>query len=128
MLLSSSLGREASPGPRWEFSGATSEPKRDLPAPLGGAPEIGGSLMFLHAKGTVQDVEKLAPYVEEEKRILAELHAEGVVKYLFRLNVHEVYLIVEADDLEDARKQVGRLAFVRHGLLAFEFEPVEKLI
>jgi hypothetical protein len=128
MLLSSLLGSEASPRPRWEVSGATNERKRDLPAPLGGAPEIGGSLMFLHAKGTIPDVAKLAPYVEEEKRILAELHAEGVVKYLFRLNEHQVYLIVEADDVEDARKQVGRLAFVRHGLLLVEFEPVEKLI
>jgi uncharacterized protein YciI len=84
--------------------------------------------MFLHAKGTIPDVEKLAPYLEEEKRILTELHAEGIVKNLFRLNEHEVYLIVEADDAEDARRQVGRLAFVRHGLLQFEFEPVEKLI
>jgi len=33
--------------------------------------------MFLHAKGTIQDVEKLAPYVEEERRILTELHAEA---------------------------------------------------
>jgi hypothetical protein len=84
--------------------------------------------MFLLAKGTIPDVGKLGPYLDEEKRILAELHAEGVVKNLFRLNEHEVYLIVEAEDVEDARRQVGRLAFVSHGLLLVEFEPVEKLI
>jgi len=39
-----------------------------------------------------------------------------------------VYLIVEADDVEEARRQVGRLPFVSHGLLPFEFEPVEKLL
>jgi hypothetical protein len=39
-----------------------------------------------------------------------------------------VYLIAEADDVGEARRQVGRLPFVSHGLLIFEFEPVEKLI
>jgi hypothetical protein len=84
--------------------------------------------MFLHAIGTIPDVEKLAPYWDEETRVLTELHAEGVVKNLFRLNDRQVYLILEADDVEDARRQVGRLPFTSHGLLLFEFEPVEKLI
>jgi hypothetical protein len=36
------------------------------------------------------------------------------------------YLIVEANDVEDTRKQLGLLPFVSNGLLFFEFEPVEK--
>jgi uncharacterized protein YciI len=39
-----------------------------------------------------------------------------------------VYLILEANDVEDARNQVGRLPFVSNGLLLVEFEPVEKLL
>ncbi|MFE2431892.1 hypothetical protein ACFXJ5_34840 [Streptomyces sp. NPDC059373] len=59
---------------------------------------------------------------------MAALHAEGVAKSLFRLSDRPVvHLILEAVDLEDARKQVGRLPFVSKGLLRFEFEPVEKL-
>ena len=85
--------------------------------------------MYLHATGRIPDVDKLGPYWDEETRVLAELHAEGVVKSLFRLTDRPaVYMIVEADDLEDARKQVGRLPFVSNGLLLFEFEPVESLL
>lgn len=85
--------------------------------------------MYLHATGTIPDLDKLAPYWPEESRVLAELHAEGVVKNLYRLSDRPgVYLIVEADDVEEARRQVGRPPFVSHGLLIFEFEPVEKLL
>jgi hypothetical protein len=39
-----------------------------------------------------------------------------------------VYVIVEANDVEDARKQLGRLPFVRNRLLFFEVEPVEQFV
>jgi len=85
--------------------------------------------MYVHATGTIPDLDKLAPYWDEETRVLAELQAEGVVKNLFRLSDRPaVYMILEANDVEDARKQVGRLPFVSNGLLLFEFEPVEKLL
>ena len=85
--------------------------------------------MYLHATGTIPDLDKLAPYWPEESRVLTKLHAEGVVKNLYRLSDRPgVYLIVEADDVEEARRQVGRPPFVSHGLLIFEFEPVEKLL
>jgi hypothetical protein len=35
--------------------------------------------MYLHATGTIPDPDKLAPYWPEETRVLAELHAEGVL-------------------------------------------------
>jgi muconolactone delta-isomerase len=85
--------------------------------------------MYVHATGTIPDLDKLAPYWDEETRVLAELQAEGVVKNLFRLSDRPaVYMILEASDVEDARNQVGRLPFVSNGLLVFEFEPVEKLL
>ena len=34
--------------------------------------------MYLHATGTIPDLDKLEPYWPEETRVLAELHAEGV--------------------------------------------------
>ena len=86
--------------------------------------------MYLHATGTIPDLDKLEPHLPEEQRVLAELHAEGVVKSLFRVSDRPgaVYLIVEADDAEEARRQVGRLPLVSHGLLLIEFESVEKLL
>jgi uncharacterized protein YciI len=116
------------PPERGENCQVLSERKCDLLAPLGGAPEIGGSPMYVHATGIIPDVEKLAPHWDEETRVLTELHAEGVVKNLFRFNDRQVYVIIEADDVEDARRQIGRLPFVSNGLLLFKFEPVEKLI
>jgi hypothetical protein len=58
-----------------------SSPSRSA-APL----KIGGSLVYLPATGTIPDLDKLEPYWPEETRVLAELHAEGVVKILFRLS------------------------------------------
>ena len=85
--------------------------------------------MFVHATGSISDIDKLGPYWDEENRVLAELYAEGVVKSLFRLTDRPaVFMIVEADDVEDARSQVGRLPFVSSGLLLLEFEAVEKLL
>ena len=85
--------------------------------------------MYLHATGTISDIDKLGPLWDAENRVLAELHAEGVVKSLFRLaDRPAVYMIIEADDADDARKQVGRLPFVSNGHLLFEFEPVERLL
>jgi len=56
--------------------------------------------MYVHATGTIPDLDKLEPYRPEETRVLAELHAEGVVKSLFRLSDRPgVYLIVEADNV-----------------------------
>jgi hypothetical protein len=46
--------------------------------------KIGGSLVYRHATGTITDLDKVGPYLPEETRVLAELHAEGVVKNLFR--------------------------------------------
>ncbi|MCW2750266.1 MAG: hypothetical protein JWR83_1376 [Aeromicrobium sp.] len=85
--------------------------------------------MYFHATGTIPDLEKLGPHLEEETQVVTKLAEEGVIKGLFRLTERSgVYMIVEADDLEDARKQVGRMPFVINGLLSFEFEPVEKLL
>jgi hypothetical protein len=50
--------------------------------------------MYVHATGTIPDLDKLEPYRPEERRVLAELHAEGVVKNLLRLSDRPgVYLI-----------------------------------
>ena len=86
--------------------------------------------MYLHATGTFTDFDKIGPYWEEEKRVTAELKAEGVFKNVYR-RVSDgpgVFVIMEADDVDDAHTQTGRLPFVANGLLKFEFLPVEQLI
>ena len=85
--------------------------------------------MYIVATGIITDLEKVQPYLPEETKVIGELQAEGVVKNLYRLpDQPKVYLIVEADDVAEASRQVGRMPLVSHGLLTFEFEPVEKLV
>jgi muconolactone delta-isomerase len=85
--------------------------------------------MFVHATGTIPDPDKLGPHLEEETRVVATLHSEGLLHNVFRVVEHPgVYMIIEADDVEDARKQLGRLPFVQNGLLLLEFQEVEKLL
>ena len=85
--------------------------------------------MYLHATGTIPDLDKLEPHLPEETRVLAELHAEGVVKSLFRLSDRPGCTSSSRPTTwRRPRTQVGRLPYVRHGLLLFEFEPVEKLL
>ena len=85
--------------------------------------------MFVHATGTMPDPDKLGPLLEAETRVVATLHAEGVLHNVFRVVEHPgVYMIIEADDVEDAGAQLGRLPFVQNGLLLLEFKEVERLV
>lgn len=52
---------------------------------------------------------------------MATLHAEVVLHNVFRVVERPgVYMIIEADNVEDARTQLGRLPFVQNGLLLLE--------
>jgi hypothetical protein len=84
--------------------------------------------LIFHLTGTIEDPEATLPYKEEEGRIFRELRTEGVVKAGFRrADRPGVYLIVEADALETAKKMIGRLPYVDRGLLSFEYVQVSEL-
>jgi hypothetical protein len=81
-----------------------------------------------HATGAVSDPSKIGPFIDEEMKILADLKGEGVVEHAYRRSQGPgVYLIVNADDLEDAQQQLGRLPFVALGLMTLDFIPVNDL-
>jgi muconolactone delta-isomerase len=82
--------------------------------------------MYLHVTGTLTDADRIAPYLDEERRVAAELQAEGILKQLYRRSHGPgVFIIIEANDLDDAHKQMGRLPLVAYGLLALEFVEVD---
>jgi muconolactone delta-isomerase len=67
--------------------------------------------------------------LEEETRVVATLHAEGGLHNVFRVvEPPGEYMIIEADDVEDARKQLGRLPFVQNGLMLLELQEVQKFL
>ena len=81
-----------------------------------------------HATGTVSDPTKLGPYVAEEMKILADLQGEGVIEHAYRRSqAPGVLFIVNADDPEDAHRQLGRLPFVALGLLTFDLTPIYEI-
>ena len=51
--------------------------------------------MYVHATGTIPDLDKLAPYWDEETRVLTEFHTEGVTKNLFRLSDRPAVYMIE---------------------------------
>jgi uncharacterized protein YciI len=67
-------------------------------------------------------------YLEEKKRVLAELREQGVVREAFSPAAgHGVISILEGSSLEDVQAQLARLPFVAHGLLVFEYTEVVPL-
>jgi muconolactone delta-isomerase len=82
--------------------------------------------MYLHVTGTIPDANKLAPYLDEERRVAAELQTEGILKQIYRCRHSPgVFIIIEANDLDDAHKKMARLPLVAGGLLTLEFVEVE---
>ena len=82
--------------------------------------------MYLHVTGTLTDADRIAPYLDEERRVAAELQAEGILKQVYRRSHSPgVFIIIEANDLDDAHRQMGRLPLVAGGLLTLEFVEID---
>jgi hypothetical protein len=81
-----------------------------------------------HATGAVSDPSKIGPYIDEEMKILADLQGEGVVEHAYRRSQGPgVFLIVNASNLEDAKRRLGRLPFVAQGLMTFDLTPINEI-
>ncbi|MFJ9559094.1 hypothetical protein ACIRQQ_03510 [Streptomyces fuscichromogenes] len=84
--------------------------------------------MYFHVTGTVTDPGRLSAHAEGEARVLRELKADGVVLSAFRRQDRPgAFLLVEADDVQDAQHQLGRLPYAANGLLTFEYIEVSRL-
>jgi uncharacterized protein YciI len=84
--------------------------------------------VYFFATGRVTQPAEIGRYREEEKRVLAELREQGVVREAFSPAAgHGVISILEGSSLEDVQAQLARLPFVAHGLLVFEYTEVVPL-
>jgi uncharacterized protein YciI len=67
-------------------------------------------------------------YLAEEKQVVAELQAEGILSAAYRkLDGSGVFGVVHCTDLAEAKAQVARLPFVAHEFLEFEFAEIVPL-
>jgi uncharacterized protein YciI len=84
--------------------------------------------MYFFVAGHVTHPGEIGRYLEEEKRVLAELREQGVVREAFSpVAEHGVIGILEGPSLQDVQAQMARLPFVAHGLLTFEYTEISPL-
>jgi uncharacterized protein YciI len=84
--------------------------------------------MLFVAIGSLTNLDKVGPFVDDEMRVLNELRKEGRVKAALRRK-HEpgVFLVVDADNVEDAKFELDRLPYVGAGVLKFELIEVSEI-
>jgi uncharacterized protein YciI len=81
--------------------------------------------MYIFATGSVSKPGEIGPYLDDEHLAMEQLKADGVILNAFRFADHTgVVSFLEADSIEAAREQLGRLPFVEHELMQFEFDEV----
>ena len=84
--------------------------------------------MYFFATGHLTHPDQIGPYLEDEKRVLATLRQDGVVREAFTpVGGHGVISILEGPSLEHIEVQMNRLPFVAQGLLSFEYTEVMEL-
>jgi uncharacterized protein YciI len=84
--------------------------------------------MYFLATGVLTDRSKLKPLLQAERDKLHELQRESVVpNAYYRPDGGGVILILQVPSLEEARRRMGELPFVKAGLLVFEFVEVAPL-
>jgi hypothetical protein len=85
-------------------------------------------LMIVLAKGSITKPEALAPYVEDEMRVVGELKTEGVIKAVYRRAAGPgVYLILEGSNIDRVREHVDKLPFVVEGLMTLDYEEIYEI-
>jgi hypothetical protein len=81
--------------------------------------------MYFFVTAAMINPDKAADYRDEESRALNELRAKGVVTSAYlRTDGQGLVGIVQGTDLADVKSHLGRLPFVAHGLMAFEYAEV----
>jgi uncharacterized protein YciI len=81
--------------------------------------------MLIFARGTIQRVDSVPKFIDEENRVVAELKASGLMKEVYRRAAGPgVINILEAESIEDAQTQMGRLPFVAEGIMTLEYDEI----
>jgi hypothetical protein len=84
--------------------------------------------MYFFVTATMIDTnhpDDAADYRDEETRVLNELRSEGVVMSAYlRTDGRGLVGIVQGADLANVQSHLGRLPFVSHGLMAFDYAEV----
>ncbi len=84
--------------------------------------------MIVLAKGSITKPEALAPYVDDEMRVVGELKGEGVITALHRRGAGPgVYLMLERPSIDAVRVRMDTLPFVIEGLMTLEYDEIHEI-
>jgi hypothetical protein len=84
--------------------------------------------LIVLAKGSITKPDALAPYVNDEMRVVEELKTEGIVKALYRRAAGPgVYLLLEGSSIDAIRDRVDTLPFVVEGLTTLDYDEIYEI-
>jgi muconolactone delta-isomerase len=84
--------------------------------------------MHFFAIGSILDPSQMAGLQDEEDRTVAQLREEGTVREAFRFaEKHGVIGVFAGESLAAVQGQIGRLPFVSHAMMTFEYSEVVEL-
>jgi muconolactone delta-isomerase len=84
--------------------------------------------MIAIARGSVTEPQKLGPFIDNEKRVVEQLKAEGVMKAVYRRATGPgTVIILEGESMDAMRERINTLPFVVEGLMTLEYEEVYEI-
>ena len=81
--------------------------------------------MIVFARVSITNPDELAPFVDDEMRVIKQLKDDGVIKS--RLPARRrpgTFVILEGESIDAIRKHVETLPFVVEGLMTLEYEEI----
>ena len=84
--------------------------------------------MIVFARGSITNPPALAPFMDDEMRVVDELKSEGIMKAVYRRAAGPgVLLILEGPSLDVVQERVNTLPFVVEGLMTLEYEEIYEI-
>jgi hypothetical protein len=84
--------------------------------------------MIVLATGSIIKPDALAPYVDDEMRVAAELKGDGVITALYRRAAGPgVYIMLEGSSIDAERGRMGTLPCVIEGLMTLEYDEIYQI-
>jgi len=84
--------------------------------------------MIAIAKGSITEPDKLGPFIDNEKRVVEQLKAEGLMKAVYRRAAGTGTLsILEGESLDAMRERMNTLPFLVEGLMTLEYDEVYEI-
>ena len=81
--------------------------------------------MIVFARGSITNPSALAPFVDDEMRVVDELKSEGIITAAYRRAAGPgVLLILEGPSLDVLQERMNTLPFVVEGLMTLEYEEI----